>query len=360
MMKKSNYYINGVGIISPQKTFDNSEFLPEVLEYHNNMMTCTVPDFKEYINPVQLRRLSRMLRIGLSAGMIALRDSKDIAPHGIITATGHGFLNDTAKFLTEIYELHEKQLTPTFFMQSTYNALAGLVALTLKCKGYNNTYVNKGFALETALHDAMMQLNAVSTQTFLVGTYDETEEAQYKINSRAGYYKSTLINSLKLFEYPTDGTVMGEGAAFFSVSGKRGENAWCQLQDVKMVYRPESTEALQSELTQFLFSNAATVQDIDVLVSGVSGDVSKDQILREITRSEFGNIPEVRFKHLTGEYSTASSFALWLGASMLKKQQIPAVLKFNTAPGNSAIHTVLFINQYMGKNYTFVLLKALS
>ena len=139
---KANYYINGIGIISPQKTFDNGEFLPDVLPYHQNMMNCVLPDFKDYINPIQLRRLSRMLRVGLSSAVICLRDSGNISPDGIITATGHGFLNDTAKFLTEIYEFEEKQLTPTYFMQSTYNALAGLVALTLKCKGYYNTYVN--------------------------------------------------------------------------------------------------------------------------------------------------------------------------------------------------------------------------
>ena len=43
-------------------------------------------------------------------------------------------------------------------MQGTSNALAGLVALTIKCMGYNNTYVSKGFAFENALTDAMMQV----------------------------------------------------------------------------------------------------------------------------------------------------------------------------------------------------------
>ena len=61
---------------------------------------------------------------------------------------------------------NEKHLTPTFFMQGTYNALSGLVALTLKCNGYNNTYVNKGFSFETSLHDAMMHLNEGELKRF--------------------------------------------------------------------------------------------------------------------------------------------------------------------------------------------------
>ena len=51
-----------------KKHYDNSEFLPGLIAYHNNVLSCVVPDFKEYINPIQLRRLSRMLRIGLNRG----------------------------------------------------------------------------------------------------------------------------------------------------------------------------------------------------------------------------------------------------------------------------------------------------
>ncbi len=357
-MKKATYFINGIGIISPQPTFNNSEFLTKVLTYNQNLLTCVTPEFKEFINPIQLRRLSRMLRIGLSSATICLRDANNVAPDGIITATGHGFLNDTAKFLTEIYELNERQLTPTFFMQSTYNALAGLVALTLKCKGYNNTYVNKGFALETAMHDAMMQLNTNHNQSFLIGTFDESEEAQYKINSRAGYYKTEMINNLQLFDKPTNGTIMGEGAAFFFISGKEGENAWCVLKDVSMVYRPDSEESLRNNLNTFLSSNDTSLNDIDILISGLSGDASKDQLLKSITQTEFNKIPALRFKHLSGEYSTASAFAMWLGASILKKQTIPTIVKFNQAEPKVSIKTILIANHYMAKNYTFILLKA--
>src|SRR5688500_16636877 len=130
-MNNSGYYINGLGIVSPQKTYDNNNFLPDITAYSNNVLSCVAPEFKEYINPVQLRRLSRMLRIGLTAAIICTRDSGNMKPDGIVTATGYGFLNDTARFVSEMLDQGEKHLTPTFFMQGTYNALSGLVALTL-------------------------------------------------------------------------------------------------------------------------------------------------------------------------------------------------------------------------------------
>lgn len=225
-MTKTSYYINGIGIISPQRTFNNDEFLPEILEYKENKLNCVVPDFKEYINPIQLRRLSRMLRVGLSSAVICLRDAKESNPDGIITGTGYGFLTDTAKFLTEIFDYQEKQLTPTYFMQGTYNALAGLVALTLKCKGYNNTYVNKGFAFETSMHDAMMQLNSDGQKKFLVGGFDERDDAQYSIHLRVNYYKDHNVPSLKLFESSTVGTLQGEAASFFLLAAKQSDQTW--------------------------------------------------------------------------------------------------------------------------------------
>ena len=170
MRDRPTYFINGIGIIAPQKTFDPNVFLSEISDYDKNVLTCIHPDFKAYINPIQMRRLSRMLRIGLSAATICLRESKVTTPDGIITAIGYGFLDETEKFLKELLEQNEKQLTPTYFMQGTSNALAGLVALTIKCTGYNNTYVSRGFAFENAITDALMQLNENSSANFLLGS----------------------------------------------------------------------------------------------------------------------------------------------------------------------------------------------
>ena len=214
-MEKKTYYINGVGLISPQFTFDHAGFLSQPQEYVSNVLHCVTPDFKTYINPVQLRRLSRLLRIGLSAAIICLRDAKNENPDGIITSTGYGFLDDTAKFLIELLTQQEKQLTPTYFMQSTYNALGGLVALYVKCSGYNTTHVGKGFAFETALFDAMMQLQVNDSLHFLVGSYDEADTVLFAVNSKAGHYKLEPIHNLKLFESNTAGPCKVKALHFF-------------------------------------------------------------------------------------------------------------------------------------------------
>ena len=242
MEEKATYFINGVGIITPQKTFDPEVFLTEISQYDKNVLTCVAPDFKAYINPIQMRRLSRMLRIGLSAATICLRNSKITMPDGIITATGYGFLDETAKFLKELLEQGEKQLTPTYFMQGTSNALAGLVALTIKCMGYNNTYASKGVGFENALTDAMMQLNENASLNFLIGSYDEAAEIQYNASIRASHFKTEFINNLSLFDTNTKGSIQGEGSAFFMLSGKSSASTLCVMSDMDLVYKPEGRE----------------------------------------------------------------------------------------------------------------------
>jgi hypothetical protein len=356
MVEKARYFINGVGIISPQKTFDPNIFLSEITQYERNVLTCLSPDLKAYINPIQMRRLSRMLRIGLAAAIICLRDSKVSMPDGIITATGYGFLEETAKFLRELLEQGEKQLTPTYFMQGTSNALAGLVALTIKCMGYNNTYVSKGFACENAIIDAMMQLNENASSNYLVGAYDEAAEVQYRASLRINQYKTEHINNLALFSNATKGTIQGEGSAFFMLSGKSSESTWCELCDLQLLYKAEQ-DALKQELQNFLSKNGFGEKDIDVVISGASGDVEDDALTDSLTSRQFPNALQTRFKHLSGEYCTATSFALWLGAAILKKQHVPDAVKVHPEKHPTQLKNILVINHYMGKSFTFVLLK---
>lgn len=352
--KKTRYYINGVGMISPQKTYNNEEFLPVIESYDKNILTCQTPEFKEYINPIQLRRLSSLLRTGLSAAVICLRDAGIAVPEGIITATGYGSLKETELYMNELLSRNESQLTPTYFMQGTYNALAGLVALTVKCMGYNNTFVSKGFAFENALQDALLQLAEQPASNYLVGGYDETATARHAIGLREHHFKKEHIHSLSLFESETTGTLEGEGSAFFMLSGKPSSNTWCVLTDLEMVFKP-TREELSATLETFLKKNNLTTADVDVWINGMSGDKALDQSMIHLQQNTLGNTPSVKFKHLCGEYTTATTFALWLGASILKKQCIPETL--NTDFIRKKPETILIVNHYMNRNYSFLLLQ---
>lgn len=349
-------HINGAGAISPQLTHDNEVFLPEITQYNENVLTCVLPNFKDYINPFKMRRLSRMLRMGLSTATICLRNAQLETPDAIITATGYGFQDDMGKFLEEILQHDEQQLTPTYFMQSTHNALSGLIALSFKCTGYNNTYASKGFAFETALHDAMLLLQEREAENVLVGSFDEAYHVQFTEYARLGYVKKEKTNNLRIFESQTEGALQGEGMAFFTISAHALSHTWCRLQSLYMIYQPADSRSLREELAGFLRANDITPEDVDVFVNGASGDIIRDKWNLELRKNLFSHAADVRFKHLTGEYATASSFGLWLGAKILKTQTIPDAVLTGDAPSRRPLRTVLVCNHFLGKNYSFFLL----
>ncbi len=98
-------YINGIGNISPQQTWDNSKFLEELEFSEDNRLLCVEPVYKEYISPIRLRRMSRVIKQGITSALIALKDAEVENPGAIITGTGWGCLVDTEK----IFNRHDRQ-----------------------------------------------------------------------------------------------------------------------------------------------------------------------------------------------------------------------------------------------------------
>ena len=70
-------YINGSGCISPQESFDNKSFLESIIEYDENFLQIIPPVYKEYIKPIELRRMSRIIRMGLTSALICLKRHRD-------------------------------------------------------------------------------------------------------------------------------------------------------------------------------------------------------------------------------------------------------------------------------------------
>jgi 3-oxoacyl-(acyl-carrier-protein) synthase len=345
-----------MGNISPQRTFDNNEFLPEISEYKENVLSAVTPEFKNYINPVALRRMSRMFKIGLSAAKICAQDANLTMPDGIITASGYGCIGDTSKFLIEVIDNGEKQLTPTLFMQSTYNSISGGIAMAMKCNNYNTTYVHRGFAFETALQDAMMQITDAPSKRMLIGGFDETNDGQFVISVRTGYHRKDHVDSLSLFQTEGHGTLQGEGAAFFVLGGEKTDNSYAKISGLRMVYAPKDKSDLIRAVNELLQENGLSTADVDVVINGIGGDTIHDEKNNQVMANVFADTQQVVFKHLSGDYCTAASFGLWLGAQMLRYQRIPEIVKVNHVHKDSPIRNILLLNHFRGKNYGIVLL----
>ena len=145
-------------VIASQCMIDNDEQLPEL---------------KEYLSPMETRRMGKMMKACLLSAFNALKEAGLERPDAIIAATAKGMLETSTQFLEEIIANNEELLKPTLFMQSTHNTIASAIAIRTGCHGYNITYSQGEESAQWAIRDAKMLLRKGEARTVLVCAFDE-------------------------------------------------------------------------------------------------------------------------------------------------------------------------------------------
>jgi 3-oxoacyl-(acyl-carrier-protein) synthase len=317
-------YIKAASCISPQHSYGEGPVLEPLMSSNTGMLHVVEQDYRKYISPVAIRRMSRLLKMSITTGMQCLADA-GVQPDAIITGTGRGSVSDMEHFLSDMISMKEEALNPTYFIQSTYNSVNGWLALQTKCTKYNETFVHRGLSFELALLDAQLTLNeANEAQNILAGGFDEMTDYYHVVKNKIGYWKKEQVNSLELLQHSnSNGTIGGEGASFFVLSNERG-NAKAAVAALKVLHKPNVAE-MQNAIKEMLQQNGLAVTDIDLVLSGMNGD-AKQRELFEAATDIFGVDTSVcAYKHLSGDFDTASGFGLWLANYIISDQNIPSI-----------------------------------
>ncbi len=350
-------YINGTGNISPQKTWDNREFLDHISSYRSGMLQCLEPDSVENLDEKYLRRMSRFIRLGWIAARICLEDAGIQKPDAIITGSGWGSIQDSEKFLLSIYNQHENLLPPTPFIQSTHNTVGAQIALLLKCFDYNMAYAHRSFSFEHALLDSMLRLREGDAKYVLTGGIDEITPNQFILFNRLNHWRKDVVDNLLLFDEIDKGTIAGEGNTFFLLQGNPGPNCYAKLRDVKTVFTPDQHDKIADELKDFIHRNGMKEDDIDWTILGVNGDADSDAVYEKVVGRLYSSDKNLAYyKHLCGEYYTSTAFATWLAIKVLKHQRVPEVIRKKTTEERREIKNILIYNHYENINHSFILL----
>jgi len=328
-------YIHSAVAISAQDSF-NLEVEFARLSRSVKKVPAIHPIYRDFISPSSLRRMAPVVKMGVAAAKKALQQAELTAPDAIITGSGMGCMEDTEKFLNTLIANNESFLTPTAFIQSTHNTVGAQIALDLKCKGYNTTYVHGSLSFESALLDSQMliQEEAISV---LVGGVDElgTEFVDYVLMLEAKKDNPMQIP-------------FSEGAAFFVLSSEKKKSS-VQLIDIQTT-TIISEENIIPAVKEFLKSNGLEPSDIDAVFTGNRGDAF-DNYYKKIESDLFSEIESVHFKEFSGEYYTASAFGMWMAYQLIANQT--SLDRFQT---KKSFENVLIYNQENGKNHSFVLL----
>ncbi|MCW3785554.1 beta-ketoacyl synthase chain length factor [Plebeiibacterium sediminum] len=321
-------YIKSSDSISAQLSFESG--LPSTHETTEEAFyNCIKPEYKKYISPKLLRRMSPIIRNGVACSLSVLNKANLEQPDAIIVGTALGCLRDTTSFLTQLIEENEELPNPTYFIQSTHNTIAGQIALLLTCHSYNFTFSQMHNSFETALLDAQMLMLDEKANNVLVGGVDEMSENTFNLIKDLDCYKNTKP---------------GEGAGFFILSS---EESPVKLEGVKIINEPAID--FEKELQQF----GLTPEDVDVVIGG---DNFADDKAYTDANNLFGNISYVWYKPFMGEFGTVSAIALWMATKVIEEKEIPDCwIKNGVKP--DGIANVLVINS-VGNEHSLMLLKA--
>ncbi|KYP13981.1 beta-ketoacyl synthase chain length factor [Flavihumibacter sp. CACIAM 22H1] len=336
-------YIKSARAITAQDCFNSNDLSQASRPCTGNRFVYVEPDYSRYFTIMQLRRMSRLTRIGLVAAIECLKDAGIAKPEAILTGTGKGSLNDTEKFMHAIRSFQEGTLNPSPFIQSTYNALNGLIGLHHQVNSYNTTYVHSGFSLEHALLDAALLMGDNTIRNALIGSFEEMTDEHYIIKEKLGFWKS--------------GAVSGEGSFFFFAQQDK-TGAVLAIEDLQLLFEPDQ-QKIRNAVHALLAAHQLQWQDIDVYISGRNKDTRYDSYYDLVSEQLTPATTELQFKQLTGEFDTASGFGLWAATRMVETGQLfPAlVLKKGTS---TRIKHLLFYNQYYSKQHVLYLLKAVE
>jgi 3-oxoacyl-(acyl-carrier-protein) synthase len=133
-------------------------------------------DSRDMIPPMEARRMGKLLKAATMTSLRVLKEAGIEKPDAIITATSHGMIDNSEKFLNDLVENNETLLKPTLFMQSTHNTIGSSLAIRLGCHGYNITYAQGKDSLEWAKRDAVRLIKSGKANSVLVGLHDESTQ----------------------------------------------------------------------------------------------------------------------------------------------------------------------------------------
>lgn len=263
------------------------------------------PDYTQFIPLNILRRMGKAVRMGMGV-ILPFKDITEI--DAIIVGTANGGMEDCIKFLNQIVTYEEGVLTPTNFVQSTPNALAGQLAIMTKNHAYNATHTNNALSFENALIDAQLQFETSKAQQILVVGLDEISSYNLSIDNQMGVYRDDIINT-QFIQNPSMGSIGGEGAASFLIRKVRSHANDLEILKVTTALNLNENELLDW-FSYHLNDINLSATSIDYLFIGNNGDIAYESLYHSVA-GFFVSAEKVYFKEKIGDFRTVSALGLY-------------------------------------------------
>lgn len=314
------------------------------------------PDYKQFVSPVESRRMGHLLKRAVAVSLDALRKGECSMPDAVISGTGLGCIENTEKFLNAVIDNEEECLPPTPFMQSTHNTVSSQIALKLQCHGYNSTYSHRGTSFDSALLDAVIQLQLGQIRSAIVGGYDEMTPAYFRMLNKLGYWRTDEDSDVdSLQKSGRVGSISGSSAVSLLLTSSPSSKKLCQLYGIEAFSCFEKNQ-LPAIYHDFLLKYGIVEADIDAVMCGFSGDDSNDEMYRYFVAECCPQSDVLWYKHLFGESFCASAFGVYAAACCLHQQKVPTHLYYMKERKRDKIRKILVFNCFQNIDGSLILL----
>lgn len=189
--------------------------------YKTNIGGC-VADFKpsQFMSPMVYRRMSRVSRMALAAGIEAVDDSRidmaavDKERVAVIMGTAYGGSSHVDAFYCSLLAEGPRGAQPMLFPETVPNAPASHIAIYYKIRGPNSTFCQNDISAETGIAYAKNLLDQDLVDVAIVGGAEELSEILYGCYDAVGALsRIKLADDEPIESCPADGLILGEGAA---------------------------------------------------------------------------------------------------------------------------------------------------
>lgn len=295
--------------------------------------------------PERIKRMGRGQEMAIGAVQRALTTCATPPRPGSSTAVSVGTAwaeeGDEIVFLENLIKLGEKGAKPAFFVNSVKNALASQLALTFGFQGENQTFAHDALSFESALWQAAHLLRAGRARHAVVCGVEALVEFQEMHGHLLGWYDTDPAPLAPLSSSKRAGgkTLPGEGAAAFVLTapGAAGPSSpspaprlarLCGVRARGPLQRGQVPDAgdQRAFVESVLRDAGARIEDVGLVLLGANGDAALDRSYAAVADQLRSRSPQLAvgvYRHLTGDFATASALGFELAVRAVADRCVP-------------------------------------
>jgi 3-oxoacyl-[acyl-carrier-protein] synthase II len=299
-----------------------------------------VTDFKprDFINPMKMRRMNALSRLGVAAAKLAIEDAGGTPDpgSGVAIGTAFGPVQTSVEYMQEYVAKGAALAPPQLFAESVANAPGSHIAIEWGLRGFNITITQRESSAMAAAMLAASQLVKGSVPAALIGGVDEANEMLFSVLDRIGalaHANGAVDEAARPFDRRRNGLVLGEaGAVLVAGGGTRKPYAWLSgfgmARDTTASISDWGTghETVVQAMRAAIDDAELSVEDIDAIYASANGSVRGDALEQRAIEALFGARipPVVATKGLFGEYAAGGALQLAAALLALDEQRLHA------------------------------------